>query len=806
MAEPRTPTLAAPPLFALAAREGPRVTLTSDTAAVAHIFVLEEDVIRVLLLAGGTVTSPPSWTIAPGAEDIEEPGRDRMDIRGFAAPDYTLTETDDTIVIATSRLRLTIRRQGFICEWAQASATGWRTIAADRPTQPYNFGWWDGATYHYVRRRSGERYYGLGERAGPMDRAGQRWRLTNLDPMGYDAERSDPLYKAIPYLLVVDNSGAAHGVFYDTMADPVFDLGREHDNYHPPYRLMRAESGDLDYYVIAGPDAAQVTRRFTWLTGRPALMPRWSLAYSGSTMSYTDAPDAQARMNEFIDGLQRHDIGCGSFHLSSGYTSIGDKRYVFHWNRDKFPDPAGFVAHFAAHGIALVPNIKPALLVSHPRYAELAARGWFIADDQGQPVQCQFWDEIGSYIDFTNPQAAQWWRDQVTEQLLANGIRATWNDNNEFEVWDGRARVAGFGAPRPAAADRPAHTLLMMRASRAAQIAYRPNERPYVVTRSGAAGMQRYAQTWSGDNFTAWKTLRFNQKMGLGLALSGVSNSGHDIGGFAGPAPDPELLLRWVQAGIVMPRFSIHSWNSDGTVNEPWMYPQAMPAIRAMMAWRQALVPLLHDLLWRHHADYEPVIRPLWLDFPGDARAWEDGDSYLLGPDLLVAPALDPGVEAVGAYLPGGAWHDLRTGARYSGGAEHRLAAPLTGLPPLLAREKSAHLVDLAPGGFGVRAPVRGVLIYPPTEGRVDWTAFDEAGDGWPDQHRPPLWRLGIVAAPGEIAITAEWTGAKAPPAAGLSLILPADETRPVRVNGALQAGKVTETLGITRRVIDWRV
>lgn len=805
---PRRARLSAPPVFSLDGVAGPRITLASDTGALAHVFVLEEDVIRVLLLVEGRVTSPPSWAIAPGAEDIAEPGRDRMDASGFSAPPFTIAETDAQIVIATTRLRLTIARTGFHCRWEQAAGTAWQDIAQDRPTQACNFAWWDSATYHYVCRRPGERYYGLGERSGPMDRAGQRWRLTNLDPMGYDAERSDPLYKAIPYLLVVDDAGAAHGVFYDTTHDPVFDLGREHDNYHPHYRMMRAESGDLDYYIIAGPDAAQVTRRFTWLTGRPALMPRWAVGYSGSTMTYTDAPNAQVRMNEFIAGLEQHDIGCGSFHLSSGYTSIGEKRYVFHWNRDKFPNPAGFAAHFAERGIELVPNIKPALLVSHPRYGELAARGWFIADASGAPIECQFWDEVGSYIDFTNSEAAAWWRDQVREQLLANGIRSTWNDNNEFEIWDERARIDGFGNERAAAAERPVQTLLMMRASRAAQIAYRPDERPYVVTRSGMAGMQRYAQTWSGDNFTAWKTLRFNQKMGLGLALSGVSNSGHDIGGFAGPAPEPELLLRWVQAGIVMPRFSIHSWNTDGTVNEPWMYPQAVPAITTMMALRQALVPLLHDLLWRHHAQFEPVTRPLWLDFPADTRAWDDGDTYLLGPDLLVAPALDPQLGTVRAYLPGTCiWHDLRTGRRHAGGSEHDLAAPLTGLPPMLAREGSAHLIDLAPGGFAPRPAQPGVLIFPHAgDMRSEWTGFDEAGADWPDPARPPLWKLVIETGANAIAIMASWTGAGDPPSRELALILPADEARKVTINGKPVAARIMPVLGIERQVLGWQV
>jgi alpha-glucosidase len=798
----RKATLAHPPRFTLIERSGARVTLGADTGAVAHVFVLEEDMIRVLLLNDGTVTTPPSWAVAPGQDDIAEPGRCRMDTTGFALPAFDLSEHDDHVVLATSRLRVAIAKVALHCTWHQRVGDDWRIMAQDRPTQAYNHGWWDDRVHHYLKRLPGERYHGLGERAGAMDRAGRRFRLTNLDPMGYDATRSDPLYKAIPYVLTIDASGAAHGLFYDTCADPVFDFGLEHDNYHPPYRQMQADHGDLDYYMIAGPDPLAVTRRYTWLTGRPALMPRWAVGYSGSTMTYTDAPDAQGRMGEFLDRLAEHDIPCDSFHLSSGYTSIGDKRYVFHWNRDKFPDVAGFVRGYAQGGVELVPNIKPALLVDHPRYAELAEKGWFVSDQDGDPVVCQFWDELGSYIDFTHLDAAAWWREQVTATLLDNGIRATWNDNNEYEVWDRRARVAGFGQPRAAAADRPVQTLLMMRASRAAQIAHRPDERPYVVTRSGMAGMQRYAQTWSGDNFTAWPTLRYNQKMGLGLALSGVSNSGHDIGGFSGPAPEPELLLRWVQAGIVMPRFSIHSWNSDRTVNEPWMYPEATPAIVGMLHLRRALQPLLHDLLWRHHAHYDPVIRPLWLHFPDDAQSWIDGDAYLLGPDLLVAPAMDPGATTVETWLPSGpVWHDLRDDRTHRGGQSITLPAPQSGLPPILARDGAGLLLDLAPAGRRRQAPRPAVLLYCPHQGNLDWTGFDEAGDAWPDPAHPPLWRVTARCDAARIDLSVGWTGTTAAPAERLAIALPLHETRRVTINGAPVTARVEPVLGLSRQV-----
>ena len=780
----RRAALSNPPLFSLTDQAPGRLTLTADTGAVAHLFVLEEDVVRLLLLADGTVKGPPSWAIAPGATDVAEPGRDRMDVTGFTCPAFRVDEIDGVIVVETARLRVSVRLHGLHCAWEQRIGDVWRLMASDRPTQSYDFGWWDGRVHHYLARRPGERFYGLGDRGGDNDRAGRSFRLINLDAMGYDAETSDPLYKSIPYILVADPVGQCHGEFYDTVAEAVFDFGRELDNYHGWYRHVAAEAGDLDLWMIAGPDPLAVTRRFTWLTGRPALMPRWSLGYSGSTMSYTDAPDAAVQMAGFLDKLAEHDIGCTSFHLSSGYTSIGDKRYVFNWNRDKFPDPAAFVAGYAAVGVELVPNIKPALLRSHPRYNEVAAEGLFVSDEDGAPVEAQFWDEIGSYIDFTNPNAADWWRRQVKTALLDQGMVATWNDNNEYETWDARARFAGFGQPRAAAEMRPVQPLLMARASRRAQADALSGRRPYTVTRSGMAGLQRYAQTWSGDNLTVWKSLRYNARLAIGLALSGVSNSGHDVGGFAGPAPSPELLIRWVQAGVLMPRFSIHSWNDDGTVNEPWMYPEALPVIRRLMALRQTLIPFFYDLLHRYHADYEPMVRPTWLDFPSDARAWEENDEHLLGPDLLVAPVMEPGAARRAVRPPEGAeWIHVWTGERIAGGSDATLPAPLDGWPPLLARAGSAMLVDLARGGWRPESYRRGVWLFPPRRGAFGWSAIEDSGDGEGPIDR---WHITGSAEPARIVVDVRREGRGVWGNDTIALLLPPGETRPLVINGGV--------------------
>lgn len=779
------------PTFALQSHSGNHLVLASAGGAAAHIWVLEEDVVRVLVLPQGRLQMPRSWTVAPGLENLPVEGRDRFDVSGFSLPAFELKEEGAQLRISTTAVRLTVTLQGFFCRWESRHHGAWRATAADRATQSYNFGWWDEKVYHYLQRDRGEAYFGLGERAGDANRAGQRYRMCNLDPMGYSARSTDPLYKHIPFYVTrkggETDGGLCYGLFYDTLSDCSFDMGREMDNYHGHYRYFVADHGDLDLYYIAGDGPAAITRRYTWLTGRPIFPPRYALGYSGSTMSYTDAPNAQERMGEFLERCEEHDIPCDSFHLSSGYTSIGPGRYVFHWNRDKFPDPARFVKSYLDRGVRLVPNIKPALLSNHPHFEEARQAGLLVQDPDGRPTAIQFWDGTGAYLDFTNPETIAWWKRQVTEQLLEYGIPATWNDNNEYEIWSDKALAHGFGAPRPAREVRPLQTLLMMQASHAAQTEFAPAERPYLVSRSGAAGMQRYVQTWSGDNYTAWETLRYNIRMGLGLAMSGVSNTGHDIGGFSGPAPGPELLLRWVQHGIFLPRFSIHSWNDDKTVNEPWMYPEATPQVRELIRLRYRLMPYLYDLVWRYHTAYEPIIRPTWHDFPEDAQCLEENDDMLLGADLLVASVVEPGQARRSVWLPGtGGWYEVHTARHFDAGRSVTLEAPLDGPPPLLAREGCAIPLNLGEIHFTKVEDVRGFQLFPfKGEGSFEASCFED--DGHTQAWRSGAygqWRLRVESTAQGLHIAVHREGAQPPVQGSLVLLLPASEQRPLGFTG----------------------
>jgi alpha-glucosidase len=775
------------PIFVIKDRVGARVTFQSSEGHSAHVFVLENDLVRILVAPGGKVRFPNTWAVAPGIEDVPVEGRDRFSLEGFSCPEFSFENNPNRVAITTSQVRLTIQLAGFFCAWEVCLDGQWRFAARDRKTQSYNFGWWDDRVYHYLEREADEMYFGLGERAGNTNRAGSSFRMTNLDAMGYNARTTDPLYKHFPfYLTWKRRTQAPFGLFYDTVSDCTFDLGRELDNYHGYYRYFVADHGDLDLYFIGGASLADIVRRFTWLTGRPAFPPKWSLGYSGSTMTYTDAPDAQERMAEFLDRCAEHDILCDSFHLSSGYTSIGAKRYVFNWNKEKFPDPAGFARSFRAHGVRLCPNIKPCLLTDHPLFAEAAAKGLFIRDKKGGPLLVQFWDELGAYLDFTNAETIRWWKKNVIEALLKPGLSATWNDNNEFEIWSPGARIQGFGAPRAAVEAKALQPLLMMRSSREAQKHFAPEERPFLVSRSGTVGMQRYAQTWSGDNFTSWETLRYNIKMGIGLALSGVSNLGHDVGGFVGPAPEPELFVRWVQFGIFLPRFSIHSWNEDQSVTEPWSYPAVTPYIRELIKLRYRLLPYLYHLLWDAHTNYEPMIRPTFLDYPDDERCFAENDEMLLGRDLLVAPVVEPGDRARSVYLPRGAgWYDFWQGDYYAGGQEVTLPAPWD-RPPLLVREGCALPLNIAEQHFNQRAEQRGFFVFPMREaGRFVTECFED--DGESERYRQGVqwfWRLEVVCSVAELAISVTRTGQPPPGGGKLAMYLPRQDRRKVHIVG----------------------
>lgn len=656
-----------------------------------HINVLDHDLIRVRFYPDGQPRLDRTWMVVGQDGVTPREGRSRHDLSPFPLPAYQTTRDDQTVTIRTDALRLVISLKDARIEWYDAAG---QRFAGDLRHRAYTYDRTGRAIYHYLERQDDEHYYGFGERSGTLDKYGRRLKMQNGDALGYNAETSDPLYKHIPfYITYIPSLKITYGLFYDNLATTTFDMGQEISAFWGHYRSMMAEDGDLDYTLIYGPSIEAVVRKFTALTGRPAMLPRWGLGYLASTMFYTEAPDAQDQLKRFTELCEQHDIPCDLFHLSSGYTTDSTgRRFVFTWNRSKIPSPEQMVESFHEAGIRLAPNIKPYLLTSHPEFEALRAAGGFICEPDGEPALSRFWSGgafesgEGAYVDFSGEAGFNWWKEHAQSALLSYGIDGLWNDNNEFEMWDDEAVCDGFGDPFRIALGRPLQTLLMARSSYEASLAQRPDQRPFVLSRSACPGMQRYVQTWSGDNETSWHTLRYNIPMGLGLSLSGMPHTGHDIGGFFGPAPDAELFVRWVQNGIFHPRFAIHSWNTDGTVNEPWMHPDVLPIVRETIQFRYRMMPYLYNLMAEAHQTGAPVIRPLVYHFPDDPRCWTESFDFMLGSHLLVASVLEAGERTRRMYLPASVWWcDFHSGEWYEGGQEIEVDAPLERIPLFVA-------------------------------------------------------------------------------------------------------------------------
>lgn len=543
-----------------------------------------------------------------------------------------------------------------------------------------------GRRYHYSVIGDADHFYGFGEKTGPLNKAKHIMRMHNTDACGHDAELTDPLYKHIPfYIRFNEETRDAIGIFYNNSFDSVFDMGRERSGYWSKYCYYCTDGGDIDMFFINGPRISDVVERYTDLTGKTALPPFTSIGYMGTTMFYTELEkDSDDAILDFIDTCKKNDVPIDGFLLASGYTSgKNKKRYAFNWNYDKFKDPAKFVADMKAKGASLVPNVKPGILTTHPLFQEFEEKGAFIRDETDQKPELErYWGGFAAFPDFTSEAGREKWKEHMKKSLIAKGITGIWDDNNEFEIQNSDATIGGDGERRKVVGMKPVMPNMMAFTARQALHETDPKIRPYVVSRAGYAGIQRYAQTWAGDNFTSWQTLKYNIPTILGMGLSGVANQGCDIGGWFGDAPEPELFVRWFQNGLFQPRFMTNSSNTDNTVTEPFMYPSYTHYIADAVKLRYRLTPYLYSLLRLASVKGDPIMRPLVYEFPDDPKCWDESFEFMFGPSLLVANVLEKGATESKIYLPEGAdWYDWSTKVKYSGGQTITMPVTLQSIP-----------------------------------------------------------------------------------------------------------------------------
>lgn len=518
-------------------------------------------------------------------------------------------------------------------------------------------------------------FYGLGEKTGFLDKKGERYEMWNSDVYAPHVPDIDALYQSIPWSIHFRYGRPAYGVLLDNPGRTAFDMRTRADRYQ-----ISAEKGTLDLYIIQGPALKDVVANLTALTGRTPLPPKWAIGYQQSRYSYM----SQEEVLQVARAFRSKGIPCDVLYLDIHYM---DEYRVFTWDPVAFPRPKEMMRELEALGFNLVPIVDPGVKKdpSYPVYQQGVQNGYFCRKLEGEIFIGPVWPGQSAFPDFTDDRAAEWWGD-LHVHYADHGIKGIWNDMNEPSVFNESKTMdldvvhANNGDPKTHGEWHNLYGMLMSKATQEGMKRQLKGERPFVLTRAGYAGIQRYATVWTGDNRAYWEHLAMSIPMVLNLGLSGVAFAGPDIGGFSHHTTG-ELLARWTQVGAFTPFCRNHS-AIDTIRQEPWLFGEKVEDIcRSYIGLRYRLMPTLYALFYETSVTGVPIVRPLLMEYPDDAEVYNLCDQFLFGPDLLIAPILRPGTRSRAVYLPAGVWFDYWTGERHEGGRWILADAPLETMP-----------------------------------------------------------------------------------------------------------------------------
>lgn len=660
----------------------------TESADVKLIF-MSDDIVRIRLSFDKNFEEA-SYALITTAWDDKLDALLKDERHRINALEIPYTEDEDQLVFSTKTIKLVLNKSPFYFSMYDQNGS---LIYNDLHNRAYEQDFL-GRNFHYNEiDREHDHFYGFGERTGNLDKRLERMRNSAKDAIGHDPEHGDPLYKHIPfYIKLNDESQKACGLFYNNSYESVFDMGKERSGYWEPYSYYETDGGDIDLFLINGPSIQNIVERYTYLTGTQALPPKQSLGFTASTMYYAELEkDNDKEIYDVIDTYQKENINIDNFWLASGYSS-GEKdnlRYTFNWNKVKFSNPDNFFNKMNEKGINVIPNLKPGILPNHPFMKDFKDNDAFVkTSDKQEDYIGRWWGGAGRFVDFTNPDGRNTWKNLLKKNILEKGTGTVWNDNCEYDgIEDRNAYCSREGLDGSIAELKPIQANMMAYTAKKAIDEVYPNRRPYIINRAGYSGIQRYAQTWAGDNLTDWRTLKYDIETILGMGLSGVANNGCDIGGFDGGAPEGELLLRWIQNGIFQPRFVMNSANSDNTVTQPFMYKEYNNYVREAYQLRYKMLPYLYSLMYNSYKTGQPIMRPLFYDFQDDPNCYDDQNfTFMYGPSVLVANVLDKDAKIRKVYLPNGAkWYDMNDNLKeYHGGQTIELPVNLNSIPMFL--------------------------------------------------------------------------------------------------------------------------
>ena len=629
--------------------DGQQVRLQTDNASV-ELTVYSPSVIRVRM-------------------DKQKLGRDfsYAVVAKPAAARISVTQDDKALVLSTDALTARVTKHPFSITFLTHDG---KIVNQDEPGLATSWIGDEVATYKTLQQ--GERFIGLGEKTGDLDRRGKAYTNWNTDAFRYDTG-ADPLYATVPFYVGIHH-GLNYGIFFDNSYRSDFNFGASNNRFSS----FSAQGGEMNYYFIYHPKLADIIGSYTALTGRMPLPPLWSLGYQQNRYSYYP----EAEVMRIAHTLREKKIPADGITLDIHYM---DAYKLFTWDKARFPDPAGMTAKLAALGFKTTVIVDPGIKVEkgYGAYERGVKDDVFIKYPDGSNYTGEVWPGWCHFPDFTSEKGREWWRKEVRTYAAA-GVAGLWNDMNEIATWGQQMpNNVLFDFDGAQTTHKQAHNIYALQMVRASYEGMKAatGKRPFMLTRAGFAGLQRYSAIWTGDNRAEEDHMLLGVRLLNSLGLSGVPFTGMDIGGFTG-VPTQSLFARWMQIGAFTPYFRNHA-ASNTKASEPWTYgDDVLDIARNYVNLRYRLMPYLYSAFADAAASGEPVMRSLAIDYTHDAKIYEQAfqNQYMFGKAFLVAP-FESTKDFGKVYFPAGKWYDLATDAVEKGARETIIELNVAKLP-----------------------------------------------------------------------------------------------------------------------------
>lgn len=573
----------------------------------------------------------------------------------------------------------------------------------------------------YKKLQDNERFVGLGEVLGNLDKRGSGFTLNNTDTYKYGDPRLS-MYISIPFYIGIHHR-QVYGLFYNNTYKTFFNFGSS-----TPFTSITADGGDADYFLLYDNSIAKVLEQYAFITGKMPLPPQWSMGYHQSRCSYYP----QEKVEWLAETFRKKQIPIDGIVLDADYQL---NYQPFRTNKERFPDMPGLSASMAKKNIELTVSVYPGVKIdsTYESYADGLKKEVFIKYSNGTLFKTEIAPLQLVLPDYTNPKTRTWWIDKM-KWMQDNGISGYWNDMNEPAVGGSylpdNLQFNFEGRKANALEAKNLYGFLLARSSYEAGLKYRNGKRPFILTRSAFAGVQRYAAVWSGDNTASDEGLLSGVLLNSQMSLSGIPFVGPDLGGYIGDGTK-DLYKRWIEVGIFSPYVRNHK-EFFATANEPWSYGEEAEAIsKNYIGFRYRLMPYIYSKFYEASQTGMPIARSLCINDPFDNKVYDHLFQYqfLFGDALMITPVTSKEISKK-VYLPKGQWIDLFTDEMTEGEKEIIKEAPIYQIPIYV---KASSIIPMQSQVQSTKEKPSDTLyihLYNGKE-RNEFVYYEDAGDGF---------------------------------------------------------------------------